>query len=84
MVSNSSECRLEMAQKEPRGALEKGKVKMENGEIQRRLEMGEEGSSKWESGEEARAGIRLRVRSVRVNVDQPVPRPVGMQRPQRG
>jgi hypothetical protein len=51
MVSNSSECRLEMAEKEPRGALEKGKVKMENREMQRRLEMGKREVRNGKAGE---------------------------------
>ena len=86
MVSNRlSHCRLEMAEEEPRGAAEKRKVRMENGKGRRRLEMTEGGNSKRESGEDARAGVPLRVRSVRVNVVRPVPRvPVRMQGPQRG
>ena len=47
--------------------------------------MAEGGNSKWEMGKEKRAGVPLRVQSVRVNVVRPVPRvPVRMQGPQRG
>ena len=77
MVSNRlSHCRLEMS--------EEGKVKMESG-AGRGPEAAEYRISKWEMGEEARAGVPLRVRSVRVNVVLPVPCvPERMVRPQWG